>query len=667
MEYTQLYFKDSEADTDLVEKLYAETADRLKNKEISLKDIADDLVIETEYLAAHAGESKEIDAVLIDHLRCALSKTLLERQGVLQKTFVKLLPFPEPVPFTQLGHSMVGKLFALAGMVSQIESSKPVATAVLFQCEKCGAEIECRLKAGGIFEKPKKCAEGCPSKSFFLQKDSPHNVFTDHQRVKLHEICLVEEGTRRKPGVVHCILQRSLVNTLLPGDAVLVLGVGIAEETETEQYTLAVEVNNISFLKQRDTFQESRKYVPDEVESIKALSHTPSLLPDLAQAVFPGILGHTRVKEGLILSLVGGSAAGGPTRRKEVHTLVVGDPGMGKSKMMLAASGVLPRSHYVCGTTSTAGGLGVSVHSKGSGEYVLEAGALVLSDLGHCFIDELDKLENPSVLFEAMEREQISIAKAGLVCTMPCRASVIAAANPAHGRYIPEKSLPENLGFSEVFLTRFDLIFLLIDTPAASSEEHSLSSHILALHAPKEEPSQPSMSFELARKYIQYARDHVHPVLSPGAKSLISAFYTEMKAKGAYGGREPVYACTPRLISSVIRLAEARAKLSLRSLAITSDVEYAIDLCTLEHSLQARVSPPHKRGASSSPVHAQFLSLLRSSGEKVFSRKELLSAAHTVCLSEEKSLCLIDQLNMQGCLLQVGSAQYRVVDKEINY
>lgn len=96
-----------------------------------------------------------------------------------------------------------------------------------------------------------------------------------------------------------------------------------------------------------------------------------------------------------------------------------------------------PRGIYVCGNTTSTSGLTVTLsRDAGSGDYALEAGALVLGDQGLCCIDEFDKLgHQQQALLEAMEQQTISLAKAGLVCSLPARTSVIAAANPAGGHY----------------------------------------------------------------------------------------------------------------------------------------------------------------------------------------------------------------------------------------
>ena len=173
----------------------------------------------------------------------------------------------------------------------------------------------------------------------------------------------------------------------------------------------------------------------------------------LTQSICPNIIGHDSVKAGILLSLLGGTpfigntgvtaggmgvgSRGGIDIRSNIHMIVVGDPGMGKSQMLLAATQVAGRSVYVGGNTSSTTGLTVSLSKEKGGETGIEAGALVLADQGVCCIDEFDKMAKAQQdgLLEAMEQQQISIAKAGVVVSLPARCAIIAAANPKQGKY----------------------------------------------------------------------------------------------------------------------------------------------------------------------------------------------------------------------------------------
>ncbi|KAI5185296.1 DNA helicase MCM8 [Nematocida homosporus] len=643
MEYRRLYFgADAVVDDELLDRFYNSMVHKLDSEEISLKEIEEDLIVDSCYLESHL---VELNKDGLDHLRCALSRILWERRGVIQRTFIKITGFADPLPFTALRHALVGKVFSLAGVVARIENAKPEAVAVVFACSKCGEKIETFLKSGGVYEKPARCVDGCRSKSFVLLKDSLQNTFSDFQRVRLHEICL-DEGTKRKAGTIQCILTRSLINTLLPGDAIHLVGVGIAEESAPDKYIIAVAANNYTFLKPRDNLQEASNFPEAVIAELKGLANTHSnILELLSDSLFREIVGHQSVKEGILLSLVGGAAHKSLNKRKEIHTLIVGDPGMGKSKLLRMAAGILPRSNYVCSTTSTPGGLGVSIHSQPGGEYSLEAGALVLSDLGHCFVDELDKLDTPEVLLEAMEQASISIAKAGMVCTMPCRAGVLAAANPILGKYAEDRSVAANLSsFAEAFLSRFDLVFLLIDTNTQIDQQ--ITRHFFQA---EDNQTQPTIPEDLAKQYLQYAREHIQPILSSSAKSLLMHFYQEIKTTGTYEGKTIPHGVTPRTVETLMRVAEARAKLSLRVIATKADMEYAISISTMR---------PHTPTTTNRKSNSSSLLPLLTTLPQPFTYRQIHQAAQPLNLSSVKIDQLIAALNDTGLILKTGPQHY---------
>ncbi|EFN56208.1 hypothetical protein CHLNCDRAFT_22556, partial [Chlorella variabilis] len=283
-------------------------------------------------------------------------------------------------------------------------------------------------------------------------------------------------------------------------------------------------------------------------------------LRQLVHSLCPSIFGQELVKAGLLLALLGGvrkagGADGGMALRGDVHVLLVGDPGLGKSQLLQAAAAAAPRGVYICGNTSSAAGLTVSVVRE-NGEFAFDAGALVLADRGVCCIDEFDKMRSDhQALLGAMEQQEVSVAKAGMVASLPARTTVLAAANPVDGSYNRGRTLLENLRVSPAMLSRFDLVFLLLDRPDAQHDQR-LSEHVMALHSGVEarataarsrllegpsggqpllltdgggggggrpalldrlrvrrgddEPLPP----QLLRKYIAYARQYVHPRLS---------------------------------------------------------------------------------------------------------------------------------------------------------
>ncbi len=264
--------------------------------------------------------------------------------------------------------------------------------------------------------------------------------------------------------------------------------------------------------------------------------------------------------------------------RGEPNILLVGDPGTAKSQMLQYVSRIAPRGLYTSGKGTTAAGLTAAVlRDSETGDFSLEAGALVLADRGIACIDEFDKM-NPDdrvAIHEAMEQQTVSIAKAGIISTLNARTAILAAANPSLGRYNEYQTPTENINLPVTILSRFDLLFIITDKPEKEADKR-MADHIIKLHKDRVVPVEAPIQVDLLRKFVSWSKITVFPKLSTEAGDKLEEFYLEMRATGeAENAPVPI---TPRQLEALVRLAEARARMALREEVSAADAEAVVRL-----------------------------------------------------------------------------------------
>ena len=476
------------------------------------------------------------------------------------------------IPLSDLLSKYIGSFVSADGIVRKTDEIRPRIETGVFECRGCMRITEVEQTSGNHIMEPSLCSE-CGGRSFrLLQEDSK---YIDTQSARMQEpLENLSGGTEPKQMLM--VLEDDLVDELNPGDKVRITGtLKTFREERSGKFKNYIYVNHIEPLEQE--FEELELSEEDE-ERILELSRDPHIHDKIINSTAPSIKGHRDVKEAIALQLFGGTVQqleDGTRLRGDLHILIVGDPGIGKSQILKYVSKLAPRSVYTSGKGTSGAGLTAAAVRDELGGWSLEAGALVLGDQGNVCVDELDKMrsEDRSALHEALEQQTVSIAKAGIMATLNTRCSVLAAANPKFGTFDQYKTLANQIDLPSPILSRFDLIFVIEDKPDVE-KDRELAQHILKTHqfsniAYDIEP-------ELLRKYIAYARKNIHPVLTDEANKVLEEFYVSVRTGGVEEGT-PV-PITPRQLEATIRLAEASAKLQLKNEVEASDAHRAISL-----------------------------------------------------------------------------------------
>lgn len=491
----------------------------------------------------------------------------------------------------------IGKLLSVTGIIRKNTEVLPRLQKAAFICTICG-EITYVKQERGKLDEPQKCSNDLESgidhskAKFKLNPDL--SEFVDIQKVELQENPETLQGGSQ-PQRISVIMEDDVTGKLFPGDRVTVDGVLRAEQkrvgnvmmTEYDIYFYA-----INYKKSKEL--EEVNISPEDEEQIISLSKEPKIIDRLATSIAPTIYGMEMVKTTLVLQMFGGVRKfmkDGTSMRGDIHILMVGDPGTAKSQLLKYMTEISPRGVFAFGRGSSAAGLTAAAvrDDFGEGRWTLEAGALVLADNGFAAIDELDKMDekDTAAMHEAMEQQTITISKAGIMATLKSRCSILGAANPKFGRYDQNRSIVDQIDFPPPLLSRFDVIFKIIDKPERINDErlaeHVLKAHrvgeiyrsleqneILEFEIPEEQDFSPPIEKEVIRKYVSYARTRIFPRLSDDAISLLKDEY--VKTRNSSADSIPI---TARQLESTIRLAEAAAKARLSPIVTEEDAMLA--------------------------------------------------------------------------------------------
>lgn len=495
------------------------------------------------------------------------------------------LPSQQKIMLGNIRSSHIDKFFFFDGIVRQKSDVRPQVTSARFECPSCGNVISV-LQVDSKFKEPSRCSCGRKGKFRLLSKE-----LVDAQALVLEEAPEDLEGGEQ-PKRISILLKNDLVSPLSdkktnPGTKIQLTGVikevpiVLREGGQSTRFDLIIYANHV------DAVVEDFSDITiddEEVKEIMELSKDPKLYAKLINSIAPSIYGHERVKAALLLQLMGGlrkQRNDGVVTRGDMHILLIGDPGSGKSQTLKRMTIVAPKARYVGGKGVSAAGLTASVvRDEFLRGWALEAGALVLANKGLCAIDEMDKMDagDREAMHEALEQQTVSISKANIQATLRAETTVLAAANPKFGRFDPYDSLAKQINLPPTLINRFDLIFPIRDIPDKSRDE-MMAKFILDLHQ-NPNVKEAEVPTKLLRKYIAYARQNVFPKLTDIALEEIKDHYVKMRTTETVEGEVQAIPISARQLEALVRLAEASARVRLSTRVTKKDARRAIDLLT---------------------------------------------------------------------------------------
>ena len=527
---------------------------------------------------------------------------------------------------------------------------------------------------------PTRCtAETCKCAEFKLRENL--SQFIDSQKVEIQEYP-EELPPGAQPERLTAYFESSLAHKIQPGDRVAIVGIikpksqfqGRRQKSEFDIYLYAHSID------EKIGEDEDIEPTASELMEIKELALQEDVAERIRDSISPTIFGMELEKRAIALQQFGGvtkELPDGTRIRGDIHMLMMGDPGLAKSQLLRSASRIAPRGVMATGKSTSAAGLtAAAVRDEfGEGRWSLEAGTLVLASGGIACIDEIDKMseEDRSSMHEAMEQQTISIAKAGINAQLKSKCSVLAAANPKRSRFDMTMPLPPQVNMPISLLSRFDIFFIITDTPNPE-RDNLLADRILESHragevlTPGEDIDESQLAVRslegpinsrLLKLYIGYAKQ-LRPVMTSEAQYKIKEYYTGLRRRyHNVDDQDKTMPITPRQLESIIRLAEAEAKMYLSESVDVKHADRAIDLMNLFLSVTlggdvdfAFFGADASQRKKDTDPRMRVLSIIDEQGKEGVSEQEIYDIMQEEGYAQSKIQKTIEKMRSDGEILE---------------